>query len=793
MKHISHALGVDVETMDQFQRRKHKLATKQSIVEINGDNAKMQEMYEYCKDKGVVAFDTETTGLNFFTDRIVLAQIGDLDRQYLIWLDNTDPALLLKVIRDPEIVKIGLNLKFDLTFLLYQYGRIEGRATNVFDVMLSAQVLTCGIYDNVGLTLRMTSMETQAKHWLGLRIPKALELRTGWGNGWDPDSFATRVQSLDPLEKLNEISLRGRKILYAADDVNIPILLALQHKPWIQELDLVKIVGLENEFLPVLADIEARGLPFDKEGWRDLTKQATLKAKEARRTLDRMFKCDVRVAVDEQGHAVFNRNVKYNSPKQMADMIREWMWENCGVEVIHNNAHFREALERTGRIPEIRLNMLFASRMEPDPDNVGKKKKVGYPEQKDTLLKMWDMYKRYLPPYSFILPDTDSKTLKFLRVIYETEIPLMLDDEDQLPALFGLPPALVDPILDLRGESKKVSTYGDNWLQLLSRDGRVHTNFIQTALSTGRLSSSPNAQNLPADSRYRACFKAPEGYKMVGADYSQIEPRVIAHLAQDPTYMRVFWSERPESEGFKKWCDSSVTEMLGLYTEVGKEIGLIPKHYSVLDTKGDEEKGIPPKPDGARGRKQSKVANLGLGYGTGVSKFHYMMCTDTKEYYPIDAVKQLYTNYWNALSSLKGYLNGASALTEHGKSSRLVKHPYVQNGLVTYAETIMGRKRFFTAENPSAWTQGRNMPIQGTAGGDMLKLAAIKFTHWVWDNNIEGGLVNLIHDEFLGEVREEQAEEFSSAMQKAMEEAGQEMCPTVPIKAEPYIEDFWRK
>ena len=104
----------------------------------------------------------------------------------------------------------------------------------------------------------------------------------------------------------------------------------------------------------------------------------------------------------------------------------------------------------------------------------------------------------------------------------------------------------------------------------------------------------------------------------------------------------------------------------------------------------------------------------------------------------------------------------------------------------------MGRKRFFEESNPAAWTQGRNMPIQG-AGGDMIKLAAIELTEWAWEHNIRGGLVNLIHDELLAEVHEDDAKEYAEAMQRYMEKVGVEMCPSVPITAGTYIEDFWIK
>lgn len=788
----------EVDTFSDSLRREHNLATPATIVEVCGDEGLMEEMYQYCKSRGIVGFDLETTGLDFFKDQIILAQIGDWDRQYLIWVQHTNVTRLLDVLRDPDIVKIGLNLKFDLTFSLYKFGLVAARACNIVDTMLTAQIIMCGIYDNVGLTLRMSSMGMQAQHWLGLKIPKALELRIGW-EGWSPVEFKERIQRLTdmtmtaPQEVKNAIAQlehkRAQKILYAADDVCIPISLAYKHRPWIKHLSLERIVRLESEFLPVLADTEVRGLPFNPDKWMELTKISEHGVIAAKQALDELFEVEITIDIDSDGNVEYSRDKNYTSPVQLLDLIRDWMMTNCGVEVIANNAHYEEALRKYAPLSEARFELLFKKGMEPDPDNPDKKKKMGYPNMKDNIEKSWDVNRHYLPPDAFLLPDTDSGTLKFLKVIYGASTSDLMADMDKVPNMVGLPPALVDPILALRGHSKNASTYGRNWLNFRSSDGRLHANFRQAALSTGRLSSTPNTMNFPADAAYRACFEARNGFKMVGADYSQVEPRVIAHLSQEPTYMKVFWSEQPGTDGYLKWCDSDTPLDLDLYTEVGKQIGQIPMHYTKLETKGNDD--TEPLEDGAKGRKQAKIANLGLGYGTGKNKFHVMLCVDTGQYVRFEDVIHLFDVYWKAMGVMKKYLDASSDLASPD-SERLTDHPYSKFPLA-YAETIMGRKRFFLSDNPTWWTQGRNMPIQGTAGGDMLKQAAIELTHWAWKNDIEGGLVNYIHDELLAEVREDQSERFAKAMSYFMEKVGSELCPRVPIIAESYIEDFWKK
>ena len=797
MKKVHFGPGIPVEDFTDADRARHNLATRATVIEVHNDPIRMAEMRDYCRTRKLLGFDTETTGLNVFGgDRPVLIQIGDYERQYLIWVDGTDIEPLWDVLVDPQVLKVGLHLRFDM--LMMQVPDAKGRRIQgLVDAQLTAQSIMCGIYDNVGLTQKMTGMGTQAQHWLGLQIPKDSELRTGWLK-YQPEHFDSWVKTLPIDEAIKERRMREAKMYYAADDVCIPLSLIKEHKPWIEHLGLIDTVNLEHQFLPVIVDVEARGLPLDMEVWDSLSDIAKIEVKKARRDLDSLFNVEVTATVDETGQAVYTRDKKYTSTVQLVDLIRDWMLENCGVEVIANNRHFKESLLRYGRVNPARAEVLFSPMFLPDADKPGKKKKFGYPEQKDILEQYWDLYKDMLPPNAFVLTDTESKTLQFYQIIYEAPDEIVMQDQeyriknkrDLLPTTFGLPPALVEPILNLRGYSKSVSTYGDNWKAVISKDGRIHTSFVQNALSTGRISSSPNVQNFPSDGAYRGAFRAREGYKFVGADYSQIEPRVLAHMCHDPTYMRVFWSERPGSAGHQKWC-KDVTEELDLYTEVGKEIGQIPVYFTKLHTKGDEDKGIAALPEGTEGRKQAKIANLGLGYGTGTNKFHRMLCVDTHRFHTLEHTEKLYDIYWESMGVAKKFLDASSDLASPN-SKRVMDHPYEREP-VRYAETLIGRKRFFNKDNPAWWTTARNLPIQGSAGGDMLKLAAIRLTEWAWANDIDGGIINLIHDELLGEVREDQAVMFANKMQEFMEEVGQALCPTVPVRAEAYISDRWEK
>jgi DNA polymerase I-like protein with 3'-5' exonuclease and polymerase domains len=250
--------------------------------------------------------------------------------------------------------------------------------------------------------------------------------------------------------------------------------------------------------------------------------------------------------------------------------------------------------------------------------------------------------------------------------------------------------------------------------------------------------------------------------------------------------MRTFWSERPGTPGFQRWCHG-VTEKLDLYVEVGKETGKIPPHFSVADCKGIEALD-----EGIKGRKQSKITNLSLGYGTGKLKYFLYMIIDTGLMQSREETDAAHSLYWARLRKVRDKLDDYSELANPTTAIRTLLHPFTRRE-TTWAETLGGRKRFYREDNPAWWTTGRNMPIQGTAGGDILKHASVLLTRWAWENAVPGGLVNMIHDEFIFETTPEWAERVQEKMERVMSEVGEAYCPTVPIGADGYIAEHWVK
>lgn len=782
-------IPMEVSTFSMAQRKAFGLATMDSITHVT-TNAGLDDVLAYARTKKRIGVDSETgyienpdDALDPWKGSIELMQFGDSERQFIVWARYiTDWTPIEQLLADPTIIKLGQNLKFDITFWLVHRG-IEKRWWNVVDAGIIEQVLGCGLFseddDKVGMTLKMTSMEAMARRWLGLQLRKDEELRTGWQN-------------------VSPETISQEKLLYAADDVCVPDLLIRKQRPWLIRLGLVETINLEHAAIPCFADIEARGMRMDMPQWDRLAETALTHMREAAQALDVLFKVTTTVEILEDGTATYSRDKNYGSKDQLKDLLREYMAEHHNITLIACNKHFKEALIANGFNPE-RAEKLFVTSKVPNEKNPKRNKIVGGPYMSDHCEALWEDYARYLPTRRVLLPSTESKVLKLNKIIHAT-----FEPDPSLPNTFGIPGAVIDPILTLRKYSKASGTYGYNWHRLINtKTGRLHYQVIQAALTTGRTSTWPNFQNLPSGKEYRSCFIPAETKKFAIADWDQIEPRIIGHISDCFAYKRVFFSKHPDRPEFTVYCQG-VTEALDLYTEIGKIMGVIPEWMTVLETKGDDERGISPTKEGKKGRKQSKIVVLGLGYGTGKDKFYLTLIVDLGEAVDKQYSDGLHDAFWAAVPEVRKTLDGLSDIAYPGddvyrgkklirrKSQRRIWHPFVR-GDVTWSESLGGRKRFYRATSKGWWTTGRNHPIQST-GADILKRTIVKMSHWCWQHLPPlSGIVNQVHDELIVEVEDELAEITKAQLQQLMREVGETYCPSVPITAAGMIATEWKK
>jgi len=303
---------------------------------------------------------------------------------------------------------------------------------------------------------------------------------------------------------------------------------------------------------------------------------------------------------------------------------------------------------------------------------------------------------------------------------------------------------IIGLIKDFRELTKLKSTYADGLLKVVGPDGRIHTHFQMTVTATGRLSSTePNLQNIPVrkeiGGELRKMFIAADGNVLVDADYSQIELRLLAHIACDPVMLAAF--ERGED----------------IHTVTASQVFGVPLN-EVTSTM----------------RFRAKAVNFGIVYG--ISPFSLandigVLPREAKAY--IDSYLEKYAGVREYMSSV---VRGAKQLG--------------------YVSTLFGRRRYLPelkSANFNTRSFGErvalNMPIQGTAA-DIMKIAMINVSSRLKAAGLKAKLILQVHDELIAECPEGEAEAASLILREEMENAA---ALSVPLVAETHAGKSWHE
>lgn len=297
-------------------------------------------------------------------------------------------------------------------------------------------------------------------------------------------------------------------------------------------------------------------------------------------------------------------------------------------------------------------------------------------------------------------------------------------DADVLESLIGKHP-IIEKIIEYRKLTKLNSTYVVGLLKVIGDDNRIHTVFKQTETRTGRISSTePNMQNIPVrtklGSEMRKFFVAKKGYKLIDADYSQIELRILAHISNDLLMIDAFNNNED------------------IHTATASEVFGIPKQL------------MPPET-----RNRAKAINFGIVYG--ISAFSLS--------------QDIGVTVSQAKKFIEGYLDAYSGVARYMKD---VVNQAKQNG---YATTAFNRKRYLpelSSNNKNIVSFGErvalNMPIQGTAA-DIIKIAMVRVHCKLKQEKLDAKLILQVHDELLIEAKEEIVEKVQEILKTEMENA----------------------
>ena len=579
-------------------------------VHVVDDDQKLAALEKTLKAAKKISFDTETTSTDAMQADLVgiSVAVSEGDAFYIpVGHAGSNKQLevqrVIDVLRnpftDPEVEKVGHNLKYDCLML-----RKEGLEVTPlsFDTMLAAWVLEP--------ESRRLGLKKMAEVELGVTMTEISEL-IGTGK---KQITMDRVAIKDAAP-------------YACADAEIPLRLEKLLTERLKKNDLYEVFKkIEMPLVPVLIAMEYTGIAVDRQYFSDFSKELSGRIGEITSAI----------------YQIVGHPINLNSTQQLSEAL----------------------FQTLGLTP---------------PDSSNKTKSGHYSTAASVLEAMKDQHE------------------------------------------------VISLILEYREISKLVSTYLDAIpKQINPNTGRVHTSFNQTGSVTGRLASSdPNLQNIPTRTalghRVRNGFVAEEGNLLLSVDYSQIELRIVAHMAHDEGML----------DAFKARQDIHATTAAAIYDVPINEV-----------TKDQ--------------RRHAKAINFGLIYG--MSAFGLTRTTNLTLAEAENFVKAYFTKF----PGVKKYLDG-------------IRKQAAEDG---YVETLLGRKRYFPQlKNPStpqvrsrAEREAINAPIQGTAA-DILKIAMIQMPEAIADAGLKAKMLLQVHDELLLECPETEIEKTVDLVKRVMENA----------------------
>ena len=599
------------------------------------DQARFDVWLKKLNDARLIAFDTETTGLDAQQAQLVglsfAVKPGEaayipLTHSYMGVPEQLDRDTVLRALKplleDPAKAKVGQHAKFDMNILANcAIGGDQACGIMVqgvaFDTMLESYVLDS--------TATRHDMDSLALKYLGHGTTSFQDIA---GKGVKQLTF-------------DQISLEQAGP-YAAEDADVTLRLhhVLHEKlAAISSLNSV-LTDIEMPLVPVLARIERQGALVD----------ANLLGIQSVELGDKL------VALEREAFAIAGEEFNLGSPKQLGVIL----YEKLGLPIISKTAK-------------------------------------GQPSTAEAVLAE-------------------------------------LAEQD-----FPLPKVL----MQYRSMSKLKSTYTDRLPEQINpRTGRIHTSYHQAVTATGRLSSSdPNLQNIPIRTaegrRIRQAFVAPKGYKLLAADYSQIELRIMAHLAKDEGLLHAFRND------------------LDVHSATAAEVFGV----ELNDVTTDQ-------------RRSAKAINFGLIYGMSAFGLAKQIGVDRKQSQAY--IDRYFARYPGVLDYMERTRTQAA---EQG-----------------YVETIFGRRLYLpdiNAKNPAlrkgAERTAINAPMQGTAA-DIIKKAMVAVDNWLTASGLDARVILQVHDELVLEVREDLVDEVREQVRSHMSEAAK---LDVPLVVEVGVGNNW--
>ena len=593
------------------------------------DEATFNQWFEKIQQADIVAFDTETTSLDYMEAELVgmsfcmepgVAAYLPVAHDYPDAPEQLSRDWVLQQLKpwleDASRIKVGQHLKYDKNVLANYDITLDGIG---FDTMLESYVLNS--------TGSRHDMDTLAQNYLNHRTVQYEEIA---GKGAKQLTF-------------NQIELE-QAAFYAAEDADITLRLHEVLWPKVASEDTLKKILQEIEvpLASILARMEQQGVLIDSQQLGQQSQQLATRIME----------------LEKEVHEMAGESFNLGSTKQLQHILFEKM-----------------------ELPVVKKTPKGA-------------------------------------------PSTSEEVLQELALDYP------------LPAL----------IMEYRGLTKLKNTYTDKLPKMINhRTGRVHTSYHQAVTATGRLSSTdPNLQNIPIRNeegrRVRKAFIARDGYKIVAADYSQIELRIMAHLSGDKGLLDAF------AHG-KDIHRATASEVFNVAED------------DVTDNQ----------------RRSAKAINFGLIYGMsafGLAKQLHVSRQEAQEY--MDLYFKRYPGVLDYMDRTRDFAK------EHG-----------------YVETVFGRRLYLPeikssngARRKGAERAAINAPMQGTAA-DVIKMAMIQVDDWIRSiDSDDVVMIMQVHDELVFEIKQDTLDTNVATIVELMEQAA---TLSVPLKVEAGNGENWEE
>lgn len=691
--------------------------------------------------KGLYREDIYQPGLDPYLSRIVMIQIGTLEKVFVIDARVIDCSFLKDILENPNILKVGHNLKFEGKHFLHNY---KCSIVNVWDTMIVEKVL----YNGLPLSF---SLKALMNRYLNTVSVEDINLFSEEEEVFEEEFVIDDLDLLEHKEKpikyvdksirlgfidIGDNPFSKTQIEYGVEDVFAPLqIYEIQKKGRVIQDELYKPelgFRLENKMTQVLAHIETTGMSIDNTQWKEL--------------------------------AVYNKQIYINR----LEKLNTYVEKTCPT--------FSSKIDLFTTKPICTIQWSSSKQV------IEYFRYLGFcPKEKSKQTKKleWTVGAKAL----FNLLSNNSRDLFYAN--QDTEI---IDNE-----------SLILNYLLMKKSEQSYTTFGEDWLKYIHPiTFKVHTSFNQY-MNTSRLSSiNPNLQNIPAGKEYRKCFVSPKNKLWINCDFASQESRILADVSKVKALIDFF------EKGHEIFGDDMHSFAATNMQRV------IRKDPTLIITKKSDPKA----------RNIAKALNFALSYGASSNSLKNTLQVSEEEaeefiqaYFDgfpglkedFDKTKkEAITKGWIELDSytkkryffpkfdeMKKLWNEAiSYYPEDYKTwNKDKRNSFKEELKVNHPELKSIWKEYMILKG-SLERKGLNYRIQGNAAS-MSKLACILIYNTFKDCS-DRKIVNVIHDEIIGETNISDAKEYAKIISNSMIQAGKYICQSVSMGADAEIDTYWK-